>query len=91
MADRFALLAEDPKVRRKLVADYLSFYSARSSVAHGAQSSKLDQPDFLTQYRTTVHWAAWRSIALRDTFTPSSEKQVDALYDDLRWGARSWA
>jgi hypothetical protein len=91
MADRFALLAEDPKQRRKKVTAYLDFYAARSSVAHGGRSSKLEREDFLQEYRASVHWAAWRLLALRDTFVPSSEKEVDALFDDLRWGVRAWA
>jgi len=91
MADRFALLAEDPRQRRKLVRSYLDFYSMRSSVAHGGRSSKLDRDDFVERYRDAVHWAAWRSLALRDKFTPTTEKDVDSLFDDLRWGARSWS
>ena len=90
MADRFALLTDDPKARRKLVASFLKFYSVRSSVAHGGRSSKLDTPGFLTSYKNSVQWAAWRSLALRDKFTVSSEKDIDTLYDDLRWGVRSW-
>jgi hypothetical protein len=91
MADRVAMLADDPANRPKLVADYLEFYKVRSSVAHGGRSSKLNSPDFIKEYRAFVHWAAWRSLGLRDKFTVSSEGEVDDLYNDLRWGMRSWA
>jgi Apea-like HEPN len=90
MADRFALLAPDPKQRRALVTEYLKFYGVRSSVAHGSQSSKLDEPDFIDEYRASVHWAAWRSLALRDEFRISAEKDIDLVYDDLRLGTRAW-
>jgi len=90
MADRFALLNEDPEIRRKLVAEYKKYYGVRSSVAHGGRSSKLDASGFLANYKASVQWAAWRSLALRDKFAVSSEMDVDTLYDDLRWGVRSW-
>jgi len=90
MADRFALLTDDPRQRRELVSTYLDFYKVRSSVAHGGRSSRLDQGSFLDEYRASVRWAAWRLLALRDTFTPSSENEVDNLFDELRWGMRAW-
>jgi hypothetical protein len=90
MADRLALLADDPVARPKLVADYLEFYKVRSSVAHGGRSSRLDNSDFIGEYSASVQWAAWRSLVMRDTFGVSSESDIDALYDDLRWGLRTW-
>ena len=44
----------------------------------------------MSRFRSFVHWIAWRSIALRDKFAISAEEEVDALYNDLRWGVRSW-
>jgi len=38
LADRFAMLADDPLQRRNLVAEYLASYQVRSSVAHGGRS-----------------------------------------------------
>lgn len=90
MADRFALLSDDPQSRGALVKEYLDLYSVRSSVAHGGHSSKLGDADFLERYMSAVHWAAWRSLALRNEFAPSSEKSVDFLFNDLRWGVRAW-
>jgi hypothetical protein len=90
MADRFALLTPDPKQRRPLITKYMEFYSARSSIAHGGKTSKLAEPSFVDEYQKAVHWAALRSLALRDEFKVQSEKDVEALYDDLRLGARSW-
>jgi hypothetical protein len=90
LADRFALLTTDPDERRSKVKSYLEYYRVRSSVAHGGRSSMLDRDGFLTEYLAAVHWAAWRMIALRDTFAPSSEQEIDALFDELRWGAKVW-
>jgi hypothetical protein len=91
MADRFALLDADPMQRRDRVKSYLELYGVRSSVAHGGRSSKLGEEDFLKDYRAAVYWAAWRSIALREEFAPASEKEVDELFNDLRWNARTWS
>ena len=90
MADRFALLAEDPKDRRECAKTYLDFYRVRSSIAHGGRSSKLDQDDFMETCLEFVRWAAWRLLTVQDTFAPSSEKEIDDLFDDLRWGIRTW-
>jgi len=90
MADRFALLATDPHERRERARNYLDLYAVRSSVAHGGRSRRLDQGDFLERYQTAVRWAAWRTIALRDAFAPPTEKDIDELFDELRWGSRVW-
>jgi hypothetical protein len=88
MADRVAMLEADPTKRPERVAGYLEFYRVRSSVAHSGRSSKLNDPDFIDEYRAFVHWAAWRSLALRDEFAISSEAGVDDLYNNLRWGVQ---
>jgi len=90
MADRLALLSDDSSKRRQLVRDYLDAYGVRSSVAHGGRSSKLNDPEFLKKYQELVHWTAWRSLALRDKFKVSTDKGIDDLYDELRWGVQSW-
>jgi len=90
MADRYALLAREPERRRGLVSDYLAFYGVRSSVAHGGRSSKLDDGDFLARYSDSVQWVAWRLIDVRDTFSPACDKDIDSVFDELRWGVRIW-
>jgi hypothetical protein len=75
-----------PRIQAK---EYLDLYAVRSSVAHGGRSSKLDA-ELLERYQAAVRWAAWRMIGMRDTFAPSSENQVDELFDDLRWSLRTW-
>lgn len=90
MADRFALLSDNPEGRRDRVKAYLEFYGVRSSIAHGGRSSRLDRSTFLNDYQASAHWAAWQLLALRDKFAPSSEADVDSLFDDLRWGVQNW-
>ncbi len=90
MADRFALLADNPNERRDRVSAYLDFYGARSSVAHGGQSRRIADEDFMKAYFEAVRWCAWRTIDLGEQFNPSSEKDIDAIYDDLRWSVKSW-
>lgn len=90
MADRFALLSDNSSERPKLVKSYLEFYGVRSSIAHGGRSSRLDQSDFISDYQTSVRWAAWRLLSLHDTFAPDSETEVDSLFDNLRWGVQNW-
>jgi hypothetical protein len=90
MADRVAMLSDNPHERPNLVTEYLDLYQARSSVAHGGRSSKLNNSDFTDRFRNRVHWIAWRSLALRDKFSISSEGDVDTLYNELRWGVQSW-
>lgn len=90
MADRFAMLAENPMERKDRVKHYLELYRARSSVAHGGKSRKISQDSFVESYFIAVNWCATRTIALREKFHPDSDSAVDSLYNDLRWGAANW-
>lgn len=90
MADRFALLSDNANERPGLVKAYLEFYSVRSSIAHGGRSGKLDSSNFIDDYQASVHWAAWRLLALGSTFAPDSENQIDSLFNNLRWGVQNW-
>jgi hypothetical protein len=90
MADRVAALSDNPTERPRLVEEYLELYQVRSSVAHGGRSSKLNDSEFMGRFRSMVGWIAWRPLALRDKFQISSEKEVDILYNELRWAVRSW-
>jgi hypothetical protein len=90
MADRYALLSREPNDRLGRVSDYLSFYEVRSSVAHGGTSSKVSSEDFLARYISAVQWAAWRYMDLRESFAPSSDREVDLAFDGLRLGVHAW-
>lgn len=90
MADRYALLHPDVSVRKERRRVYQRAYSVRSAVAHGGTSSTLEEGDFIGEYLKTVHDAARRTLALRDTFAPRSGKELDDLYDDLRLGVTAW-
>lgn len=71
--------------------EYLDLYQMRSSVAHGGQSSKLSKEGFIKDFSAFMHWIAWRFLAVQDTFNPSSDAAIDALFNDLRWGVKSWS
>lgn len=90
MADRYALLHPDVSVRKERRRVYQRAFSVRSAVAHGGTSSTLEDGDFIGEYLMTVHDAARRTLALRDTFAPTSGKELDDLYDDLRLGVTTW-
>jgi hypothetical protein len=90
MAHRFAMLEADVTVRRARIEEHQKLYSARSSVAHGAVSSSLSDPEAITSMFDTVRWTAHRILALRARFEPTSEKEVDRLFDDLRLGIKRW-
>lgn len=90
MADRFAMLHRDPGARKAARKRYLDAYRIRSSIAHGGYSSKLDDPSALVGYFQLARDAAWRLLDLLDTFSPTSEKALNELFDELRLGARAW-
>lgn len=91
MADRVAALSDEPAKRPGLVKEYLDLYHVRSSVAHGGQSSKLSKEGFMKDFADFVRWIAWRFLAIQNNFSPSSDAAVDALFNDLRWGVKSWS
>lgn len=91
LADRYALLSDEPSARRARRMEFNDFYSVRSAIAHGGASSKIEQETFIDRYQHAVREAAWRIIALREQFEPQSDKDVDDVFDDLRLGVRSWS
>jgi hypothetical protein len=72
------------------VKDYLEYYGVRSSVAHGGRSSRLHEDDFLKRFFAAVRWCALRLIALCDEFSPTSDQDIDDLFNDLRSGVQVW-
>lgn len=90
MADRFAMLHRDPMVRKKARKRYLDAYGIRSSVAHGGASSKLGDQSALTEYFQLARDAAWHLLDLQEVFGPKTEGELNDLFDDLRFGVRSW-
>lgn len=90
MAERFALLEPVASNRRNRADRYNEIFGVRSSVAHGSRSSKLDDPDFVREMAADVKWAAGRVIDLEQRFGPSTERDFETLFEELRWGVRTW-
>jgi hypothetical protein len=90
MAERFALLEPTPERRSDRAKRYLEIFSVRSSVAHGGQSSRLDDYRFVRAVENEVSWAARRLLALHSLFKPSSQTEFDAIFEGLRWGTEKW-
>lgn len=89
MGDRVAMLLTEPSERKSTRKFYMDFYGIRSSVAHGGQSSKLDGAALNTGF-ALAHQLAWRLLDFDVVFAPSSEAQVDEIFDDLRMGISTW-
>jgi len=90
MAQRFAYLHPDPSQRRATVARYNDVYSVRSAVAHGGQPSRLSEPGFIRSFADDVRWAAERLVALGSSFGARSEADVDAAFQALALGEKTW-
>ncbi|GMA90324.1 hypothetical protein GCM10025869_08530 [Homoserinibacter gongjuensis] len=90
MADRIAWLVRDPAARSEARRDYLRFFGVRSAVAHGASSSKLHDPSFLPDFFNFVTATAWRLLDLHESFHPTTDAQLDDLFESLRLGTTAW-
>ncbi|MBM9620586.1 HEPN domain-containing protein [Streptomyces zhihengii] len=90
MKERYALLEEDPGIRSKRAKEYEEIYAVRSVVAHGGETRKLSEGNFLRDMQDSVTWAAWRLLEAHSTFSVSTEKELESLLEDLRWGTRQW-
>jgi hypothetical protein len=91
MAQRYALLEADIHRRREKVARYNDVYSVRSAVAHGRESSKIDESEFVRCVADDVRWAARRLYALGDLFGVKSDEELDRTFEALALGERTWS
>lgn len=90
MAERYALLADEPYARQERADRYKRIHAVRSSIAHGGRSGELEKPDYILSVQMDVEWAASRLIALDDFFHPKTEAEFDGVFDELRWGTAFW-
>ncbi|MFE5141003.1 hypothetical protein ACFRDV_25555 [Streptomyces fagopyri] len=90
MKERYALLEPDARARSGRAKEYEEIYSARSIVAHGGEVRKLSEGNFLREMQNSVTWAAWRLLDARATFSISTEKEFESLFEEIRWGTREW-
>jgi hypothetical protein len=90
MKERYALLERDPQARAERAKEHEEIYGIRSVVAHGGEARKLSEGDFLRGMQDSITWAAWRLLDAHSLFSISSEKELESLFEDLRWGTREW-
>jgi len=90
MKERYALLEGDPQKRSERAKEHEEMYAVRSVVAHGGEVRKLAEGGFLRDMQNSITWAAWRLLEVHSTFTISSDRELESLFDDLRWGTREW-
>jgi hypothetical protein len=65
-------------------------FSVRSAVAHGGQSSRLLEPNFVRSVADDVRWAAERLAALGSSFGLNSETDIDQTFEALALGEKTW-
>ncbi|MFE2628938.1 hypothetical protein ACFXDP_13515 [Streptomyces sp. NPDC059374] len=90
MRERYALLERDPQARAERAKEHEEIYATRSIVAHGGEVRKVSEGNFLRDMQDSITWASWRLLDAHSTFSISSEKELESLFDDLRWGTRGW-
>jgi hypothetical protein len=86
MTERFALLDPVPGRRSERAERYLEIYGVRSSVAHGGQSSRLDDYKAIRAIENDVSWAMRGLLALHSAFAPSTQTEFDEVFEGLHWG-----
>ena len=91
IADRFALLEPEPKLRAARAKRFGELYAARSAVAHGGRPREIDEGGFARAMAADVRWAALQILGLVRTFDVRSEDAYRLLYEDLKWGTKQHA
>jgi hypothetical protein len=90
MKERYAFLEADRDARPARAREYEEIYSVRSAVAHGGESQKIHEGDFVREMQGAVTWAAWRLLEAEETFCLSDNKGLESLFEEMRWGTRDW-
>lgn len=90
MRERFALLELDPARRGERARRYSEVFGVRSAIAHGSTSSALEDSGFVRGVSRDVVWTAHRMLAFDEVFTPASDKEVEEVFENLRWGTARW-
>lgn len=91
VADRFALLESEPKLRAEKAKRFGELYAVRSAVAHGGRPRVIEEGDFARAMAADVRWAARQVLGLSRTFDVRSEDAYRALYEGLKWGTKRHA
>jgi hypothetical protein len=86
LAERFALLDPERSQRPLRYRRFLEYYSARSSVAHGAKSSRSQDFMFVRQMAADMRAAISRVVELSSQAAITSEKDYSQMFERLKWG-----
>jgi hypothetical protein len=89
VAERFAFLDSDARRRSERAKSFVEMYSARSSVAHGGRSSRLDEPEFARRMASELRWATQRLLDVSHSAGATSDSELAAMFDELKWGTRT--
>ena len=90
MRDRYALLEPDPSARQDRARRYDEVFGARSAIAHGGTSTRICERNFVRSIQDDVTWAAWRLLQVEKVFGDDLSRDLDRLFDQLRWGTLAW-
>ncbi|WP_410563801.1 hypothetical protein [Amycolatopsis sp. cmx-4-61] len=90
MAERYGMLESDVMLRSERARRYSDLYEVRSSVAHGRRDRRLDERGFLPSMASDVRWVAARMMRMKKEFEPDSEKEIEKVFEDLKWGVLNW-
>lgn len=91
MRERFALLEPNAVDRAARAERYMEIFSERSAVAHGGATASAEEPGFVRAVAADVVWATYRMLAFEERFSPTSDKAIDAGFEQLRWGTAAWS
>ena len=86
LTDRFALLERDRAKREGRAREARRIYEARSTVAHGGESSQLRDPQFVRDAQEAFRRVVRSLLALRDSTSLDSEAAYTSAFDELKWG-----
>lgn len=87
LADRYALLDNNPEGRRRRFREFQSeFYPARSAVAHGSRKSSVDGK-FVRRMAREVRWAISKVLEQAESRILTTDDDYEKMYEDLKWGA----
>ncbi len=91
MRERFALLEPTPGSRAARADRYDEIFAVRSAVAHGGASKRLEEAGFVRGVQDDVTWTARRLLAMNEQFGEQVTRNLDQVFDGLRWGVLQWS
>lgn len=91
MRERFALLEPQMRHRSERAQRFGEIFSARSAIAHGGGSSVAAESGFARSVAADVVWTTYRMLSFDRRFVPTTEKDIEEAFEQLRWGTAVWS